>query len=119
MGVRERVNHSLSPIFRNGRLDDNQHIRTMPTVEHIGKVAKHLISYSLTVPCDHFHGRGIRSVGIILDSPRRLSPCCKWREALMPRCCGIDAIQRFYVPSLAQCVPNTTNGRLRFENMMM
>ena len=97
MGVRERVNHSLSPIFRNARLDDNQHIRTMPTVELIGMVAKHLISCSLIVPCDHLHGRGIGSEGIILDSPRRQSPRCRWREALMPCCCGLDAIQRFHV----------------------
>ena len=95
VGIRERVNHSLSHIIRNARLNDNQHFRTVPTVELIGMCTKHLISCSLVVPCNHFHGGGIRSEGIILDSPRRQSPHCRWRLALVSRCCGFDAIQYF------------------------
>ena len=55
MSVKESVNHDLSPSFRNAGLDDNQNIRAMLTVELIGMVTKHLITYSLTVPGDHLH----------------------------------------------------------------
>ena len=95
--VKERVNHCLSPCFGNARLDNNQNIRVMPMVEFIGMVTKHLITNSLVVLGNHFHRWGVRSEGIIWDSPCWRSPRCSWGVALMPRCGGLDAVQCFHV----------------------
>ena len=54
--VRESVNNSLSPSFSNAGLNNDQNIGTMPTVEFVGMGSKHLISSTLTVPCNHLHG---------------------------------------------------------------
>ena len=54
--VRESVNNSLSPSFSNAGLNNDQNIGTMPMVEFVGMGSKHLISGTLTVPCNHLHG---------------------------------------------------------------
>ena len=53
--VRESINNSLSPSFRNSGLDNDQDIGMMPTVEFVGMGSKHLISCTLTVPSNHLH----------------------------------------------------------------
>ena len=97
VGIGERVNHSLSPIIRNARLNDNQHFRMVPTVELIGMCTKHLISDALTVPGDHLHGCGKGGEGLIRDFPCRGIPRRRQKKALMPRCGGHDAIQCFHI----------------------
>ena len=104
VGIKERVNHCLSPCFDNARFDNNQNIRVMPMVEFIGMVTKHLTTYSLIVLGNHLHWWGIGVEILIRDSPCQWSPHYRFGEALMPRCGGLDTIQCFHVtePSLAR-----------------
>ena len=97
MWVRESVNHCLSPSFSNAGLDNDQNIGAMPTVELIGMGLKHLISCSLTILGNHLHGWGKGGEGLIRDSLGSWNPRCGWREALMPRCGSLYAIQCFHV----------------------